>query len=65
MILLFGKTWELSSMAPKLEFIESTDNDRDLTRIVFRINETVDSRAGRAGGATGSPLGRSDCREGH
>ena len=31
MILLFGKAWELSSMAPKLAFIESTDNDRDLT----------------------------------
>lgn len=31
MILLFSKTWELSRVTPKLEFIESTDNDKDLT----------------------------------
>ena len=31
MILLFRRTWELSRVAPKLEFIESTDNDKNLT----------------------------------
>lgn len=30
-IMLFGKTWGLRRVAPKLEFIESVDNDRNLT----------------------------------